>query len=58
MEMVGGVRPFVYLGGIMVFDGVGVDVLDMVQPIFFISYGVFVIFFLPDRFVAAFVSAE
>jgi hypothetical protein len=42
----------------MVFDGVGVDALDVVQPILFISYGVFVIFFLPDRFVAAFVSAE
>jgi hypothetical protein len=41
-----------------VFDGIGMDVLNVIQPILFVSYGMFVIFFLPDRFVTAFVSAE
>jgi hypothetical protein len=58
MEMVGGVGPFVRTGDIRVFDGIGMDVLNVVQPILFVSYGMFVIFFLPDRFVTAFVSAE
>ena len=50
--------PFVCLIDIRVFDGIGMNVLNVVQPILFVSYGMFVIFFLPDRFVTAFVSAE